>query len=1091
MDQLDVSVSRRRASNLEFCRERSRRGAEIGEIPPVVDPERRAKGKADLNFFLVTYFPFSTGLSPFSDDHNRVIGRIQDCVLRGGRFVNAVYRGFAKALDIATPIPTPGGFVPMGDLAVGDTVFDETGRECRIVNATPIMENADCFAVRFDDGEEIICSGDHLWTVNDGATKKKTTIDTRTMFKEHQFVPGNRKNRFSVDVAGACEFRRDFNPIISPYVLGYWLGDGTTANNQVTIGDRDLEEVVSIIESEGESIAPTKAKMRYLVGGGLTATTERFEKCMKAVSLIESGASVHDAAAASGVTYATAAGIKHLGRWRNVGGKRFCQSRPSLRCRLREIGVLGRKHIPEQYLSASKKDRFDLLQGLLDSDGTCSKLGHSSFSNKNLELCNQVRILLWSLGIKNTIVKDVIGGKDYYKVNFTCHRDTPCFRISRKRDRQKIRPAGKTISGTRRIVSVSSVETRPVRCIEVDSPNKLYLCGRSFVPTHNSTISELALLWAILHGHRRFGAIFAAESSLADKAISSIRAELSDNDLLFEDFPEACFPIRALEGKPQRAAGQTINGERTHIHWKGDMVVLPTIAGSVCSGSVIMSRGLTASILGLRWKTNEGYQLRPDFTIVDDPQTRESARSPSQCHDRLDVLTKSVMKLSGHNRQMACVVNATVIETGDMVDQLLDSARFPAWQGERIPMVRKFSDRHDDLWMEKYKEIRCTFHKGIVGDQARAHREANEFYLANRAEMDAGCEVSWESCFDPDTEFSSIQHAYNALIDDGAEVFASEFQQMPIRAEDGTAGITPKLVTAKTIPVPRFVVPRGLDTLTAFIDVQEKLLYWAVVAWGHELRGHLVAYDVFPEQNRSYYTLRDAKKTLSMVAENASIEASIHNGLDQVTKMLFAKEFIREDDATVLKIGQVFVDANWAQTQGVVRDFCRRSTFGPRLLPTHGRFVGASGQTLSDKAPDRGERIGANWRTSSIGRQRHVLYDTNAWKTFLSGRVHLPAGDKQGFTFHAGDHEMIGEHFSAETPVRTESRQRIVDEWRTIPGRDNHWFDCVVGASVAASYLGISSVGVSAGPAKLQRKVVTKEEMAAKREALLRLSNRQ
>jgi len=599
-----------------------------------------------------------------------------------------------------------------------------------------------------------------------------------------------------------------------------------------------------------------------------------------------------------------------------------------------------------------------------------------------------------------------------------------------------------------------------------------------------STISENSLLWAILYGHRRFGAIFAAEAGLADKAITSIKTELSDNDLLYEDFPEVCHAIRSLEGKPQRCNSQTCGGKRTHVQWKKDTLVLPAIEGSVSAGSIIVSKGLTGSILGLRHKAADGKQLRPDFTIVDDPQTRESAKSPVQCQARLEILLKSVMKLAGHKTTMACVVNATVIQPDDMVDQLLDSAKHSAWQGERIPMVRQFAKRHEDLWLDRYATIRRTFSKDIVGDQARAHKEANEFYLANRADMDDGCLVSWDSCFDVENEHSAIQHAYNALIDDGEDVFMSEFQQQPLKNEAASLGLNGDDVRSGIIQVPRWIVPRGLDTLTAFVDVQKEMLYWAVVAWGHQFRGHVVAYGSYPDQGRAYFSLRDAKKTLSR-AHGKNVEAAIQAGLEQVAAMLLDREFSRETDDAVLRVGQLFVDANWAQTQGVVRDFARRSQWGPRVLPTHGRFVGAAGQTISDKAPDRGERVGANWRTSTIQRQRHVLFDTNAWKTFLAARCKLPQGDPQAFTIHAGQHDMLAEQMASEVPVRVESKMRVVDEWKLIPGRDNHLWDCLVGAAVAGSFTGISSVGVESKPARSQQKAISRDDMAAKRAELL------
>lgn len=154
------------------------------------------------------------------------------------------------------------------------------------------------------------------------------------------------------------------------------------------------------------------------------------------------------------------------------------------------------------------------------------------------------------------------------------------------------------------------------------------------------------------------------------------------------------------------------------------------------------------------------------------------------------------------------------------------------------------------------------------------------------------------------------------------------------------------------------------------------------------------------------------------------------------------------------------------------------------MLPGHGRFVGASSSMLTDRKPDKGERVGSNWRTSTIGRQRHLLYDTNAWKSLVAARCKLPAADVQSLTVHAGGHEMLAEQWSAEYPVRVEARGRTVDEWRLIPGRDNHWWDCIVGAAVAASFIGVSAVGAESKPVA-PRKVISREEMAAKRAALL------
>jgi hypothetical protein len=74
----------------------------------------------------------------------------------------------------------------------------------------------------------------------------------------------------------------------------------------------------------------------------------------------------------------------------------------------------------------------------------------------------------------------------------------------------------------------------------------------------------------------------------------------------------------------------------------------------------------------------------------------------------------------------------------------------------------------------------------------------------------------------------------------------------------------------------------------------------------------------------------------------------------------------------------------------------------------------------------------------------------------------LQLGDPEAIAFHAGEHELLFEHLTAEYPVRTEARGRVVDEWK-MAGRDNHWLDCLVGAAVSASIAGVQPVATEAG----------------------------
>lgn len=71
--------------------------------------------------------------------------------------------GTGKALDVDTPIPTPTGWLRMGDLLVGDLVFDEQGRPTQVTAAFDIMENRPCYQVVFSDGSTLVADAEHEW----------------------------------------------------------------------------------------------------------------------------------------------------------------------------------------------------------------------------------------------------------------------------------------------------------------------------------------------------------------------------------------------------------------------------------------------------------------------------------------------------------------------------------------------------------------------------------------------------------------------------------------------------------------------------------------------------------------------------------------------------------------------------------------------------------------------------------------------------------------------------------------------------------------------------------------------------------------
>lgn len=146
-------------------------------------------------------------------------------------------------------------------------------------------------------------------------------------------------------------------------------------------------------------------------------------------------------------------------------------------------------------------------------------------------------------------------------------------------------------------------------------------------------------------------------------------------------------------------------------------------------------------------------------------------------------------------------------------------------------------------------------------------------------------------------------------------------------------------------------------------------------------------------------------------------------------------------------------------------------------MPGHGRFVGASTIPFSEYKRKVGDRVGHNWRIPNVqGKRqvRHVLFDTNYWKSFIYARLAVPMGDR-GCLSLFGDkadlHRLFAEHITAEYRVKTEGRGRTVDEWKMRPERsDNHCLDCLVGCAVAASMQGVSLAETeNTSPAKRAR----------------------
>ncbi|MCK4873622.1 MAG: phage terminase large subunit family protein [Phycisphaerales bacterium] len=590
-----------------------------------------------------------------------------------------------------------------------------------------------------------------------------------------------------------------------------------------------------------------------------------------------------------------------------------------------------------------------------------------------------------------------------------------------------------------------------------------------------TTLCEMACLWAILNGAREFVALIGADEEHAANMLDSIKAELENNESLLADFPEAMYPIRRLEGIHQRTGGQLCLGQQTNIEWTAKEIALPTIPGSKASGAIIRVAGITGRIRGMKHKRADGQSVRPSLVLIDDPQTDESARSPSQCATRELILAGAILGLAGPGKKIAGLMTITVVRPDDMADRLLDREKHPQWQGERTKMVYAFPT-NEALWA-RYAELRA---EGLRNDEGTAR--ATAFYREHREAMDAGAIAAWPERFNHD-ELSAIQHAMNLKLQ-GEAAFWAEYQNEPLpEVEVDDELLTADQIVLKTNGHNRGVVPADCSHMTMFIDVHANVLYHTVIAWADVFTGYVVSYGTEPDQKRPYFTLRDAKQTLARALPRAGMEARIYAGMERLTEATLAREW-RRDDGAMMRINSCLIDANWGESTDVVYRFCRQSQFAGILMPSHGRYIGASSKPMSEQKAKRGDRTGLNWRVPAVrGKRavRHVTFDTNFWKSFVQQRLVTPMGDPGCLSLWGrkpATHRMIAEHLTAEYRVRTVGRGRTVDEWKLrADANDNHLLDCTVGAAVAASMLGVALTGIGAGTSARARKRLKLSDM--------------
>lgn len=546
------------------------------------------------------------------------------------------------------------------------------------------------------------------------------------------------------------------------------------------------------------------------------------------------------------------------------------------------------------------------------------------------------------------------------------------------------------------------------------------------------------LVYLVLAELVRFPLPVAATTSLARRLFRDFRSKLSNNPLLLEDFPEVCYPIKALDGAPQRASRQHIDGELTRIIWtSSDYIRLPDVPGSPYGGVKMAYFGLDAAFRGVNIDGD-----RPDFILIDDPETKESAKSEMQIADREETIDKDIAGLAGQDSKLAIAILTTVQNAICLSFRLTDRTIKPAMNGVRYGMVIKWPERMD-LW-EEYISTRHA--NQTAGDEHG--REAVAFYLANRGAMDAGVEMLSDHFVEIEVDgehmvHSAIQQAFNKIAETSLAAYKSEYQNDPDPEEQpDTIGLTAAKVASRVSGFLQCEMPPDTEFTTIGLDIGKYYSHWVKTAWHGNAIGHVVNYGVM--ETPGMMTATDSQSVMQ-----ALIPALLQWRIDMIAE--------GDVDFCLIDSGD-YTDA--------VYEFVRQSGGTPFAAAKgwdQGRF------RMGTAAADRRQFIEAY--AHRLPSEKLWLYNINTehWKQWTHERFATATFDENEM-FNDGSLSIFSapgdrkRHLSYSHHIVAEERRDVfvpdkgmIRRW-VVLSKNNHYLDATALACAAAGCLGVRVV---------------------------------
>lgn len=558
-------------------------------------------------------------------------------------------------------------------------------------------------------------------------------------------------------------------------------------------------------------------------------------------------------------------------------------------------------------------------------------------------------------------------------------------------------------------------------------------------------IEYIAPIWATLYGHRRFPVIIAASLKQGKKGLKTIKKLLSRSPEIAADFPAIARPIAALQGISQRAAAQTYNGQPTDIEWGSDLIALPTLRDPATGklldagcGAIIAATGVGGAIRG----ANESGQ-RPDFLIVDDPQTKKAAHSPSMVQDIIEYIRQDALALAGHDSTMSAFVTITPQCFGDVATELSSQTKYPEWS----VTVQPFISSPCPNWSKLVLEF-CERYAADMVNHDHAKALSTRWYLDNRHLFKDLQTIDPEQ-YDHKREVDVVHHLLNLRAKLGEQAFNAEIM-MEVVDRSSELTINPDLVARALNGTPRNILPPGTDRAVAFCDVNAQKgagLSWMIVAFGPGRVAAIVNYGRFPA---------DGSPLVPPGSTDDARNRLVASGIHYIIKML-SQIRLKNSSGQNVNLRALAFDRGW------LPDIVHRTLYvNRRRTPIPFPLVAMRGfpwNKFGTRQSDILRRDSSGYVFDTRSQYGEYLAQMSAyWREIAqSGFLEVPLmpGSLSIFGKNPAEHFQLANEICAEKLVRKYpvfNGNKTTMAWDWITTGAEHYCDCLSGAFALASW---------------------------------------